>query len=216
MAAARNRLHTQARTRDPWRWLGLAAAASFVLALAGFGMALDGFAHQLHPVAVLGATGVPHAPGFNLLAFLVPGALAAVLALRARTALRPPAALAARLGWTLALLAALAFAAQGLLPLGLDAPDQAHSRLHGAAWATWGIAFVAATVLLALADARTRPAMAAVHAAAGAAVLVFASLAGDALPAPLVQRIAFAAWFGWLAWISWTGAAGTGTAQRGG
>jgi hypothetical protein len=197
-------LDTHARRRDAWRWAGLAAAACFALALGGFGLALDGFAQDLHPVSVLGATGVPRALGFNLLAFVVPGALAAMLALRARGALTGSAALAARLGWTLALLAALAFAAQGLLPLDLDAPDQARSRLHGAAWAMWEIAFVAATVLLALAGARTRPVVAAGHAMAGAAVLVFASLAGDAMPAALVQRVAFAAWLIWLAWTGWT------------
>ncbi|MBJ7574306.1 DUF998 domain-containing protein [Luteimonas sp. MC1828] len=208
MATARNRLDTHARRRDAWRWAGVAAAGCFALALGGFGLALDGFAQHLHPVAVLGATGVPRALGFNLLAFVIPGALAAMLALRARGALAGHAALAARLGWTLALLAALAFVAQGLLPLDLDAPDQARSRLHGAAWAIWEIAFVAATALLALAGARVRRATAALHAAAGVAVLVFASLAGDAMPAALVQRIAFAAWFAWLAWVGWTAVTG--------
>lgn len=209
-------MDTRSASRDAWRLAGLAAAACFALALGGFGRGLDGFSHLLHPVAVLGANGVPHALSFNVLGFVVPGALAAAVALRARDALAAPAALAARLGWTLAFLAALAFTAQGLLPLDLDAPDQARSRLHGTAWALWEIAFVAATVLLAVTGARTRPAVAVLHAAAGATVFAFASLAGEAMPAALVQRVAFAAWFAWLAWVAWAHATGGGPEQRAG
>src|SRR5690606_12056294 len=135
---------------------------------------------------------------FNLLGFALPGVLAAVLALRARAALVPDASLPARLGWTLALLAALALAAQGLLPLDPGAPDEARSRLHGVAWAIWEIAFVAATLLLALDGALVRARAAAWHAAAGTAVLVFASLATPLVAAAPAQRMAFAAWFAWL------------------
>ena len=180
--------------------------AMFALALCGFGLALDGYAQHLHPVALPGASGIPRARAFSLLAFVLPGALAALLAMRARGALPPAASMAARLGWTLALLAALAFAAQGLLPLDPAALDEARSRLHGMAWAIWEIAFVAAALLLALGVARTHPVNAAGHAAAGATVFVFASLAGEVMPAALVQRIAFAAWFVWLSWIAWAGA----------
>ncbi len=49
------------------RWLGLLAAVVFVLAVAGFGAGLEGYAQARHPVALLGARGVPHALAFNLL-----------------------------------------------------------------------------------------------------------------------------------------------------
>ena len=51
------------------RWSGPAAAIVFVAALLGFGLALPGYSQIAHPVAVLGAKGVPHATGFNLLVF---------------------------------------------------------------------------------------------------------------------------------------------------
>ena len=57
------------------RYLGLIAATAFVLAVAGFGAALPGYLQGSHPVALLGAAGVPHALGFNLLAFVLVGGL---------------------------------------------------------------------------------------------------------------------------------------------
>ena len=49
------------------RLSGLVAALLFVLAVLGFGAGLDGYAQARHPVALLGAQGVPHALAFNLL-----------------------------------------------------------------------------------------------------------------------------------------------------
>ena len=59
---------------------GALAALVFVGAVAGFGVALSGYSQVWHPVAVLGAKGVPHALGFNLLGFVLTGVLAAVAA----------------------------------------------------------------------------------------------------------------------------------------
>ncbi|PSD48850.1 DUF998 domain-containing protein, partial [Stenotrophomonas maltophilia] len=59
---------------------GLVAALLFVLAVLGFGAGLDGYAQARHPVALLGAQGVPHALAFNLLGFVLPGLLAVVVA----------------------------------------------------------------------------------------------------------------------------------------
>ncbi|PWB21607.1 DUF998 domain-containing protein, partial [Stenotrophomonas sp. SPM] len=66
------------------RWLGLLAAACFVLAVVGFGAALGGYSQAMHPVALLGAHGVPHALAFNVVGLVLPGALAAVVAERLR------------------------------------------------------------------------------------------------------------------------------------
>lgn len=189
------------------RTSGALAAACFALALAGHGAALEGYSHALHPVALPGATGVPRAVGFNLLAFVLPGLLAAFVALRGRAGLRRAAPLSARLGWTLALLAALAFAAQGLLPLDPAEPDAGRARLHGVAWSLWGIAFAAAAGALALAALRAgRAGVAMGHVLAGGLVVVLAFGAPAAVPAALAQRAAFAAWFGWLACVAWSGA----------
>ena len=58
------------------RWLGLLAAACFVLAVVGFGAALGGYSQAMHPVALLGAHGVPHALAFNVLGLVLPGLFA--------------------------------------------------------------------------------------------------------------------------------------------
>ena len=190
------------------RTAGIAAGACFALALAVFGAALDGYSHRLHPVALLGAADVPRAGAFNAFAYVLPGLLAAFVALRRRGDLVPGVGASARLGWTMALLAALAFAAQGLLPLDPSEPDAGAGRLHGAAWGVWGIAFAAAAAALALAAASARRVPAAAgHAAAGLFVFALAWLAGDALPVAVSQRAACACWFGWLAWVGWTRAA---------
>ena len=188
------------------RIAGLAAGACFVLALAGFGAALEGYDHAAWPVALLGAAGVPRATAFNLLGFVLPGLLAASVAVARRGGLPATAGLPARLGWTLALLAALAFAAQGLLPLDAAGPDAGRGRLHGVAGGLWGIAFVAAVVALSVAalEAR-RPWLALGHLGAGALVFLPGWLAVGGLPAPLAQRIACLTWFAWVAWAGGRG-----------
>ncbi|MGY0611625.1 MULTISPECIES: DUF998 domain-containing protein [unclassified Luteimonas] len=191
---------------------GFAAGICFALALAGFGAALTGYGQLHYPVALLGAAGVPRATAFNLLGFLFPGLLAAFVALHRRGGLPPSAPLSARLGWTMALFAALAFAAQGLLPLDGSAPDAGRGRLHGVAWGLWGIAFAAAATALSMAALRMcRWRAAAGHFIAGALVFSLAWLAADLVPAPLAQRAAFACWF---AWIACVGLAGSGGAWR--
>ncbi|MEN1959577.1 DUF998 domain-containing protein [Luteimonas sp. MJ246] len=194
------------------RAAGLAAGACFALALACFGAALPGYAQLQYPVALLGAAGVPRATAFNLAGFLLPGLLAAFVALHRRGGLPQSAALAARLGWTLALLAALAFAAQGLLPLDASSPDAGRGRLHGVAWGLWGIASTAAALALSLDALRLRRWRAvAGHLLAGALVFSLAWLTADLVPPALAQRAAFACWF---AWIACVGLAGSGGAWR--
>ena len=57
------------------RHAGWIAAICCVPALLGFAAALPAFSHVQHPPGLLGAVGVPRAPAFNLLAFVVPGLL---------------------------------------------------------------------------------------------------------------------------------------------
>lgn len=187
------------------RIAALAAPALFAAALLGFGLALEGYRHDAWPVALLGASGVPRASAFNLFAYLLPGLLAALVALRARATLQPSSGAAGRLGWTLAFLAALAFAAQGLLPLEASGPDAGRGRLHGVAWALWGIAFAAAAVMLALSSLRhARASAAAIHLCAGLVVFGLGWLSDGLVAPPLGQRLAFGGWFAWLAWVGWT------------
>src|SRR3546814_11255366 len=92
---------------------------------------------------------MPHALAFNVLGFVLPGVLAALVAWRLRASLDDGAPWAARIGAWLALLSALAFAAQGLLPL--DPRDLAAdaSRMHATMWTLWWVALLPAAVLLA-------------------------------------------------------------------
>ncbi|PSD21700.1 DUF998 domain-containing protein, partial [Stenotrophomonas maltophilia] len=130
------------------RWLGLLAAVVFVLAVSGFGAGLEGYAQARHPVALLGARGVPHALAFNLLGFVLPGVLAAVVPERLRRSLPATAGWAPRVGSQMLLLAGLGFAAMGLLPLDVDDLHGPASQLHASAWMIWVLGFVAGTLLL--------------------------------------------------------------------
>ncbi|CAM4426579.1 DUF998 domain-containing protein [Stenotrophomonas pavanii] len=183
------------------RWLGLLAAVAFVLAVAGFGAGLDGYAQGRHPVALLGARGVPHALAFNLVGFVLPGLLAAGVAERLRRTLPTGAGWAPRVSSQMLLLAGLAFAAMGALPLDVDDLHGPASQLHASAWMIWVLGFVAGTMLLAVSGLRQAHGRALGVLALGCGVL--AALAAFALqgvlPAPLAQRLAFACWAVWLA-----------------
>ncbi|HIE1098343.1 DUF998 domain-containing protein [Stenotrophomonas maltophilia] len=182
------------------RLSGLFAGLLFVLAVLGFGAALDGYAQARHPVALLGAQGVPHALAFNLLGFVLPGVLAVVVAEGLRRRLPATAGWAPRVGSQMLLLAGLAFAAMGLLPLDVDDLHGPASQLHASAWMIWVLGFVAGTLLLGISGLRQAHGRA--LGVAAVALGVLAALAAFALQgvlaAPLAQRLAFACWAAWL------------------
>lgn len=183
------------------RFVGIAAALLFAASVVGFGAALDGYSHQGHPAGLLGAAGIPSAMAFNVLAFVLPGALAAWLAWRLRTRLPAGAPFSARIGLQLVLLSALAFASQGVLPLDPRDLDAYATRLHASAWMLWWIAFVPGALLLAWAAWRARPRRLMsfiAHLLAAISVIGFALPAERWLGAGIAQRLALAAWFGWL------------------
>ena len=177
------------------------AAVLWLTALLAFGAMVDGYSHVLHPVALLGARGMPHALAFNLLGLVAPGLLAAWGAYSLRQRLPVGSGWSARIGAWMLLVSALAFAAQGLLPLDPSDLDAPGSRLHAVAWTLWWIAFVPAALLLAIDALGTRGRRAFVLASVVAAVLVLvlAVLAPVALWVGVAQRIAFGVWFAWLA-----------------
>ena len=179
---------------------GPAAALVFVAALLGFGLALPGYSQSAHPVAVLGAKGVPHALGFNLLGFVLAGVLAAVAALDLRRRLPGDAGWTLRVGAQLTLLSAVGFVAMGLLPLDREDLDNPASSLHATAWMLWWVAFVPGALLVALGlRGRThwRP-LARISVVAALLVLFVALLAVELMPAGIAQRFGYAAWLGWL------------------
>ncbi|RZA28654.1 MAG: DUF998 domain-containing protein [Lysobacteraceae bacterium] len=187
------------------RWAGLAAALIFTAAVGGFGAALDGYLQWQYPVSLLGARGFPNATAFNLLAFVLPGALAAVVALELRRKLGAGSGWRPRIGAQLVLLSALAFVAMGLMPLDPRDLESEASRLHGTAWMLWSVAFVAGALLLA-AGCRRHRGFAWLTLLAALSLLVAGFVLGDAVPVAVAQRGAFAAWFAWIAYAgTWRG-----------
>jgi hypothetical membrane protein len=191
------------------KWLasgGLVAGALFALALAWFAAPLPNYRHADHPPALLGALGYPGATAWNVVGYGLVGMLALLATQALYLALRDAAAgRTARVGATLALLAALAFTAQGIFPLDISqAIDVGPSRRHVAAWNLWWIAATSGALLTAFGVRRLQGWRTLLPVGAIAAALIVMALlvgVGD-LGNGWLQRIALAAWFGWLAWAS--------------
>jgi len=185
---------------------GLVAGPLFALALAWFAAPLPNYRHADHPPALLGALGYPGATAWNLVGYGLVGVLALLATQALYLALRDTGAgRVARIGATLALLAALAFIAQGIFPLDINqAIDVGPSRRHVAVWNLWWIAAVAGALLTAQGARRLsgwRTLLPVGMVVAG--LIVMALLVGMGhLGNGWLQRIALAAWFAWLAWAS--------------
>ena len=187
----------KALLRQP-AWIAL---LSFAAALALANIGLPEYSHRVHPVALRGSDGLPWAFAFNVLAFLLPGALLLWAGQRLRIALGD-AGWAARIGIVLVQLSALAFAAQGLFRLDPNDADSTASRLHALAWMLWWIAFVPGVLMLAL-GARRGAGFALACLAAGALVLLLAMFAPIGLWVGVAQRLAFGLWLGWWLLSAW-------------
>ncbi len=187
-----------------WPWLGVLAAALHAGAVIGFGAALEGYSQVLHPAALLGARGFPHAGAFNLLAFVLPGLLMAAVALRLRARLPATTGWSGRIGGQLVLLAALGFALQGLLPLDPDDLDNAASGLHAVAWMLWWVAFVPGALALASAWKRAGARGLARFTTVLALLLLALVLVGvELLPPGAAQRLASGLWLLWGTLAAW-------------
>lgn len=183
-----------------FRYAGIAAAVLFAVAVAGFGAALEGYLQSQYPVALLGADGFPHALAFNLVAFVLPGMLAGVVAMDLRRRLPFDAGWPLRIGAQLVFLSALGFIAMGLLPLDPRDLESDASRFHGTAWMLWCLAFIPGACLLAAGSSR-RPGwglFARFSLLAAVVVLVAAFALTSVIDAGIAQRLAFGAWLGWL------------------
>lgn len=190
------------------RWLplaGVAGAVLFAATLVGFASALPGYSHVTHPVAVLGAKGVPSANAFNLLGLMLPGLLASAAMLALRQRLPRDAGWTVRIGAQLLFLSTLGVVAQGLLPLDPEDLHNASSSYHATAWMLWWVAFVPGALLLAV-GLRGRSGwwmVARLSVLAAAGVLFTVLFAVDVLPAGIAQRLGFAIWWLWVAWVGW-------------
>lgn len=182
------------------RALGALAAAVFVAAVAGFGAALPGYHASAHPVALLGATGVPHAQAFSWLGFVLPGLMATWVGVRLLLRVPLTAPWSVRVGVQLLALAGVAFAAMGLLPLDASDIESPASQYHATAWMVWVLAFVPGALMFGLGALRLPGwrAQALLHLGCGLAMVLSAFVLQAFMPAPLAQRVAFACWLLWL------------------
>lgn len=190
-------MNTIERLRLP---LALAALASAVVAALVAGLATEGFSHLRHPLAILGAQQLEWRGSlFGLFAFVLPGLVGAWLALDLRRRLPQGSGWPARIGAQLLLLAALGFAAQGVLPLDLESLDGGIGRYHATAWLLWALAFPVGGLLtsggLWHAPGWRRFAIATI--AAAGLVVVCGFLGSGWVGAALAQRIAFGLWLAW-------------------
>ena len=192
----------------------IVAVVLFAAAVAGFGAALDGYSQAIHPVGLLGARGLPYAMAFNVLGFVLPGVLAAFVTWRLRAAVGDAAPWVARIGAWLGLLSALAFAAQGLLPLDPRDLEADASRVHATMWTLWWVALLSSTVLLAF-GSRARGAgrvLGTASVALAVVVVLLAMLPLDLLAPAVAQRVVFAAWLAWVVVAGWRAGASRPTA----
>lgn len=183
---------------------------SICLAAWYFGHAFGGYQHARQSLALLGATGMPGWRIANLLLFVLPGVLVAVVAWTLRSGLPAGEAWSLRMALQLGLLAALGYALQGVLNLDpTRLPDDGANRWHAVMWLLWWLAFAVSALLLAVSrgvSAGLR--IASLMVAAGIALAIAGALPW---PTALLYRIAIALWLGW--WVALTLALSRGEAS---
>lgn len=183
---------------DTLRYHGLVAAALLLTAALGWPSLSPGYLHGVHPLSLLGARGMPQAAGFNLLAYIAPGLLAAHLGWRLRRYWH--AQWASRIGGNVLMLSGLAFAAQGVFPLDPADLDGGDSQRHAAAWMLWWMAFVVGAGLLAWGERRCDEARELVRCCglAAVALALLAVVLPQIMSPSWAQRVGLGVWLAWL------------------
>ncbi|MGY0504073.1 DUF998 domain-containing protein [Luteimonas sp. e5] len=183
-------------------WLVLLAVVSVLLGAWLQGARLEGYSHLRHALGVLGARGMPAAGVANALLFLLPGVLLAINQWRLRGRLRQGAGWWLRMALQTGLLAALAYALQGVFVLDLaQVADEAGNRLHALAWMLWQLAWALSALLLVV--ARELPRSLRLGALLLASCVPLLMLGAPALwPPGLAQRLGVAAWLVLCAWLT--------------
>jgi len=185
-------------------FLGIGAWVLFWAASVALAAFRPSYSHVVNTISELGAVGTPHATAWNVLGFIIPGALLAIAgATIARTA-NPEPSLSRALATALLVLSGLAVAGQGVMPAEMingvadvaSTSTRGHfvsSLISGAAWAVGA--------LLLVGPMKRNPSWQGLHVLS--AVLVVLTLVASfalrgTLPDGLAQRIGnafFCAWF---------------------
>ena len=135
-------------------FLGIGAWVLFWAASVAFAALRVSYSHVVNTISELGAVGTPHATAWNVLGFIIPGVLLAVVGgAIARTANEEPS-LSRAVATVLLVVSGLAVAGQGVMPAEMingvadvtSASTRAHfisSLVSGAAWAVGALLLVA-------------------------------------------------------------------------
>ena len=182
------------------------AVVLFFGALFSFGSRYPGYSHSNRAVSELGAFGAPHAWGWNIVGFIIPGILLAMSG--ASIALTVDGG-RTRLLWLL-LISGLAFAGTGVFPAEMHNSDPLMSSLwtsgHIVMLFISGVAWIAGSVVLVRHVGRSTQRRSLKQFSLFLCVMAFAGMAINvtvtAIPAlenspGLAQRIAFALYFAW-------------------
>lgn len=133
--------------------LGIGAWVLFWAASVALAALRPAYSHVLNTISELGAVGTPHAAAWNVLGFIIPGFLFALVGATIARAANPQPSLSRTLATVLLVLCGLAVAGQGVMPAEMtngvadiaSASTRAHfvsSLISGAAWAAGALVLV--------------------------------------------------------------------------
>lgn len=134
-------------------FLGIAAWVMFWAASAVFAALRPSYSHVVNTISELGAVGTPHATTWNVLGFIIPGTLLAIVGATIARAANAEPSLSRILATALLVVSGLAIAGQGVFPAemtnGVADVSSASTRAHfisslvsGAAWAIGALLLV--------------------------------------------------------------------------
>ncbi|HEY7674617.1 MAG TPA: DUF998 domain-containing protein [Burkholderiales bacterium] len=185
-------------------FLGIGAWVLFWAASVALGAFRPSYSHVANTISELGAVGTPYATAWNVLGFIIPGALLAIVGAAIARAANTTPSLSRTLATALLVLSGLAIAGQGVMPAemanGVADVTSASTRGHfisslvsGAAWAVGALMLVG--------PMRRNPGWRGLHVVSVMLVvlaLVAAFALRGTLPDGLAQRIGngfFCIWF---------------------
>lgn len=174
------------------------AAVCFALAVAGAVLLVPGYEPRLHPFGLIGALPGALSAGFNLVAFIVPGALSLLVLSLLRPA--PVSAWSGSIGRQLGVIAALGYLSMGVFTLDLEDLVGFGARAHATAWMVWLAAAMPAAVLVGhglFSIPRLRLA-GGLSIAAAMAIAVLCMVGIGPLDGPLAQLVSWAIWLLWI------------------
>jgi hypothetical membrane protein len=195
-------------TRRQIGFLGVGAWILFWAASVVFGALRPSYSHVVNTISELGAVGTPHATAWNVLGFIVPGVLLAIVGAAIARAANVQRSSSRTIATALLALSGLAVAGQGLMPAEMvngvadvtSASTRGHfisSLISGAAWAVGA--------LLLVTPMRTNSTWRGLHIVSVVLVvltLVASFVLRGALPDGLAQRIGNAFFCGWFVLMS--------------